>query len=121
MKKFIKSLGFAWEGIRYATKTQRNFKIHLTVGSVAIISGLIFKINSIEWVLLILTITAVLVAELANTIVETIMDFVSPDFNGIVKIVKDLSAGAVLLTAIASIIVGLIIFMPKLLDILLLF
>jgi undecaprenol kinase len=106
---------FAYNGIHIAVKMGRNIKIMIVFGVFAAISGLIFNISSGQWLSLILIIALVLSLEMANTALEAVVDLVSPGFNEKAKIAKDMAAGAVLTASIASVIIGLIIFLPKIL------
>lgn len=110
------SIGYALEGLRFTYIGGRNFKIQLGFGILVTILGLMLKISSIEWVSLIITIMVVLILELVNTSIETVVDMVSIELNPLAKIAKDVAAGAVLVAAMGSIIVGIIIFLPKLLN-----
>lgn len=106
-------LEFAWRGIMEAIKLEKNFRIHLIVMSVVIILGFIFKLEAFEWIFIILAIQFVLVTELLNSIFERVLDYLNMDYHPQIKIMKDMSAGVVLLSAICSIIIGLIVFIPK--------
>lgn len=109
----IKSFPFAINGIKLALKEEPNFKFHLIIGVFVFLLGLFFKLNVTEMALLTLTITVVIVLELINTMLEALVDLVSPDISRQAKIAKDVSAGAVLASAIASIIIGAFLFIPK--------
>jgi diacylglycerol kinase (ATP) len=115
MKKFIRGFGYAFNGIWHAAATQLNFRVHLVAAIVAIYAGYALHISKDEWLWIILCIAIVLVAELFNTAIEFLVDLVSPDYNKKAGLVKDMSAGAVLITAIGALAIGLIIFVPKLL------
>ncbi|MGZ3872829.1 MAG: diacylglycerol kinase family protein [Mucilaginibacter sp.] len=115
MKKLIRSFGYAFKGIAYATSSQLNFRIHLGATAVALLLGYFLHINTSEWQWLMLCITLVLVTEIFNTMVETLTDLVSPGYNEKAGHIKDLSAGAVVITALFALITGVIIFLPKLL------
>jgi diacylglycerol kinase len=115
MKRLIRSFGFALKGIKYATETQPNFRIHLVAGAIAIGLGFTLQITIPEWQWVILSIALVLMAELINTAIETLTDLVSPTYNIKAGHVKDVSAGAVVVAAVFAFITGLIIFIPKLL------
>ena len=116
-KKMINSFKYAFEGIFTAFKEERNMKIHICIMLLVIIAGFIFKISIVEWFICILLFGIVISAELFNTAIETVVDIVMPEKNEKAKIAKDVSAGAVLVVAIASVIVGLMIFIPKILKI----
>jgi diacylglycerol kinase (ATP) len=115
MKKLIRSFGFAFKGLGYAAKTQLNFRIHL--GATIIVFGMsyVLHISTNEWQWVILCIAFVLVTELLNTAIEFLTDLVSPGYNEVAGRVKDIAAGAVVIAAVFALIIGLIIFLPKLL------
>lgn len=112
-KKLINSFKYAFMGIFSSMKTERNLKIHLTIMILVILSGLIFNISILEWILCIVCFGIVISGELFNTAIETVVDMVSPEYNEKAKLAKDISAGGVLVLAIASAIIGFIIFLPK--------
>jgi len=114
MKKLLRSFGYAFKGLAYATKTQRNFRVHLVATVIAVAMGYALHISVNDWQWIILSITLVLVAELFNTAIEALTDLVSPEYNELAGHVKDVSAGAVTLAAVFALIMGLIIFLPKL-------
>ncbi len=118
-KKIINSFKYAFEGIVTSFKTERNMKIHVLATVLVILLGVILKINKTEWILCTFAITIVISAELFNTALETIVDMITKEKNVKAKIAKDVSAGAVLVTAIGATVVGTIIFIPKILQILL--
>jgi diacylglycerol kinase (ATP) len=115
MKKFIRGFGYALNGIWHAAVTQLNFKVHLGAALMAVYAGYALHISASEWLWIILCIGMVLIAELFNTALEFLTDLVSPEYNKKAGLVKDMSAGAVLITAICALLIGLIIFVPKLL------
>lgn len=113
MKRLIKSFGYAFKGLAYAFGTQPNFRIHLFLTLVAAALGFFLRITVNEWIWILLCITLVLSAELLNTALETLTDLVSPGYNEKAGHIKDIAAAAVIITAIFALIVGLIIFLPK--------
>lgn len=110
---FFQSLKNAINGILCIIKTGRNIKIQLLFAIFAIIAGFVFKITNIEFLILTLTIFFVLVSEFINTAIEDLCDLYTTEYNEKIKTIKDISAGAVTLTAIFSVIVGIIMFLPK--------
>jgi len=114
MKRFIKSFYFALKGIYQLLKNERNAKIHLLISIAVIGFSFYFNISKLEWIIIIFSIAAVFTAEAFNTSIEKMVDFVSPQHHEKAGQIKDLAAGAVLITAIAVAIVGLIVFIPKL-------
>jgi diacylglycerol kinase (ATP) len=114
MKKLFRSFGYAFKGVAYATQSQLNFRIHLGATAIVAAMGLFFHISCYEWLWVGLCITVVLVTELFNTMIETLVDLVSPDYNEKAGRIKDMSAGAVVIAAAFAFITGLVIFLPKL-------
>ena len=112
-KKLRNSFKYAFEGIKEAWKTEQNLKIHFIIMLLVIIAGFIFKISLIEWMVCLLLFAIVISLELINTAIETTVDIAMPDINEKAKYAKDIAAGAVLFSAIISVIIGLIIFLPK--------
>jgi diacylglycerol kinase len=118
MKRFsikdrIHSFKFAFEGLFHAFKTQHNLWIDLLAAIVVIILGFVYDLNSKEWILIIICIGFVISAEIFNTSIEYLTDLVSPDKNHKAKLVKDLAAAAVFISAVSAFVIGLIIFIPK--------
>lgn len=109
----IASFSFAFKGISLVFK-ERNFKIHVLAALIAILLGLVFNISSLEWMFVILSIGGVISLETINTAIETLVDKISPEYDKKAGIIKDLSAASVLLFSMASLAVGLIIFIPHL-------
>ena len=111
----VSSFHYAFAGVAYLLWTQRNAKIHSALGLAAAGMGLLLGIDRYEWLALLLTITIVIAAEGVNTAIEAAVDLVSPEYHPLAKIAKDVSAGTVLITAIASVIIGMVLFLPHLL------
>lgn len=111
---FFGSFRYAWAGVRYAVTTQRNFRVHLVAALGVVILGAWLDLSSVAWAMLLLTIGGVLVTEMFNTAAEALVDLVSPDYHPIAKLVKDLTAGAVLVIAFIAVVVGLIVLGPPL-------
>ncbi len=116
MNKFIRGFGFAFKGLSHAVKTQLNFRVHLVVAVVVIALGWYLQLSSSEWLWVIFSIGLVLLTELVNTAIELLVDLVSPGFNETAGKVKDIAAAAVLVTAFTALALGIIIFLPKLLQ-----
>jgi diacylglycerol kinase (ATP) len=112
----LESFRYAFAGIWYTLKTQRNAQIHLGITMTIVILGLTLKLTRTEWAILMLTTGFVWATEMLNTVAEAAMDYATTDFNPQVKIVKDVAAGAVLIAAITAVIVGLLILGPPLLE-----
>ena len=112
-KKLRNSFKYAFEGIVEAYKTEQNLKIHFFIMTLVIIAGFIFKISAMEWMVCLLLFAIVILFVLVNTAFETTVDIAMPEINEKAKYAKDIAAGAVLFSAIISVIIGLIIFLPK--------
>ncbi len=110
----IKSFKFAFDGLKEGILKGRNFRIQVFLGVLAFGLAAFFKFSSTEFAILTLTVSGVIILELMNTAVESIVDIVSPEIKEKARIAKDVSAAAVLIASIASIIIGALIFLPKL-------
>ncbi len=119
MKRFIKSLGYAIEGVKNTYQSEPNFKIHVVAGLIVLSLGILLSLSIIEWGIVILLIGIVLTAELMNTAIEALADEVTKSYSSSIKKVKDAMAGAVLVIAIAAACVGSIIFIPKMITLIL--
>ena len=110
----LKSFKYAFSGISYVLKTSRNFKIQLIFAVTSLIIGFLLQISQSNYLILIPTIMSVLILEILNTSIESIVDLVvKKEFSSLAKISKDTSAGAVLLASINSVIIAVYIFVPK--------
>ena len=114
-KKQLRSFKFAWKGIMTCAGHEQNITFHLIAATAVVIAGFAFRITPVEWMIALICIGMVITAELFNSAIERLVDLVSPEWNKIAAEVKDIAAGAVLVSAIAAAIVGVIIFVPYLL------
>ena len=113
-RNIIDSFRHAFSGLWYALRTQRNTRIHLTIAVAVVALGIWLGLSFTEWAVLVLTIGFVLVSEMLNTVAESLVDLITPDYHPHAKIVKDVAAGVVLLGAIIAVLVGLLILGPPL-------
>lgn len=107
---------FAWQGLQYFFETELKASLHLIAAILAIGLGIFLKISVTEWMMVAFAIGIVIIAEIANTAIELLVDLISPDHNKKAGITKDLAASAVLVASITALVIGLIVFLPKLLD-----
>lgn len=107
----------AYEGINYAVTRERNMHIHVSMAILVVVAGAVFRISYAEWLACLVLIVLVISLELVNTAIEAVVDMITTKENPIAKVAKDASAGAVLVSAIVSAIIGLIIFLPKIFEI----
>jgi diacylglycerol kinase (ATP) len=117
MLRLIKSFGYAFKGLWYATKSQLNFRIHLVATVVVTALGFYLNLQQSEWLWISLAITMVLAAELFNTAIEALTDRVSPEYNIKAGQTKDTAAAAVTITVVFAVVVGAIILLPKIIAI----
>lgn len=113
LKKLIHSFKYAFIGIITALKKEQNMKIHYLIMILVIILGIIYHLSTFEWLICILCFGLVISMEMINTAIETTVNLATTKTEPLAKIAKDVSAGAVLVSAIISAIIGLIIFIPK--------
>lgn len=107
------SFGYAWEGIRYAWRSQRNFRIEVFLALGAVAAALWLGVNLVEVLLLV---ALVLGLELMNTAVETAVDLASPNFHPLAKAAKDIAAASVLIVSGIAVVIGIILFLPALVS-----
>lgn len=107
-------LSFAIKGMLAVTKSEWNFRFHLLAMLLVMGAGLLFKLSAMEWVAVIIVIGLVLITEMINTTIEKLIDYVKPEHHPAAGYIKDVAAGAVLISAIVAVVVGIIIFLPKL-------
>jgi diacylglycerol kinase len=109
----IRSFIPAFNGLKILIKEEHNSRIHLLAAILVLIASILFRISAIEWIVVIFAIGLVFVSEIINSAIENITDFISSEKNDIIKKIKDLSAAGVLISSFTSLIIGLIVFIPK--------
>ena len=110
------SFQHAFAGLWHAWKTQRNMRIHVAITTVVMILGLILELQPGQWATIILTIGFVIVSELFNTVIESLVDLVTAEHHPLAKQAKDVAAGAVLTSVVVAVVVGLLVLGPPLLS-----
>lgn len=113
-RTLIKSFGYAYEGFIHTLCRQQNMRIHFLIAFLVLIFALLLHVSRIEFIVLVTAIFLVLFAEMINTVIEVTLDFVTTEHREEIKIAKDVAAGAVLLTVLFSVVVGIVIFLPYL-------
>ncbi len=111
---FRRSFVFAWNGLRHAILTQRNARIHLLLAAVAIAVGIWLRISPVEFAIVFVAIIGVFISEMFNTVAEACVDLITDQYHPLAQVAKDVAAGAVLLNALLSIVVGLFVYVPHL-------
>ncbi|MGE5633215.1 MAG: diacylglycerol kinase family protein [Caulobacteraceae bacterium] len=109
-RNLMDSFRYALEGIAYAVKTQRNIRIHLVAATIVLICSMALRVTRIELILLLISISMVIICELLNTAIERAVDTATLEYHPIAKVAKDVAAGAVLVSAINSVLIGVLIF-----------
>ncbi len=110
VNKLINSFNYAFQGIIYTLRTQRNMRIHVVVSAVVLLMSLFFRLNRWEMMVLFVTITMVIAAEMVNTAIEATIDLMTDQYNIFAKIAKNVAAGAVLITSLNAVIIGYLLF-----------
>lgn len=117
LRKRLRSFRFAFNGIRLLIVKEHNAWIHCFAAVCVLIAGFVLGLSRMEWIAVCFAIGMVLSAEAVNSSIEALADVVSPEYNEAIKKTKDLAAGAVLILAIVAAVVGLLIFVPKLMEV----
>lgn len=112
IRKFLRSFRFAFEGIIESTKEQ-NMRFHLISACIVVIAAMLTHISVMEWVAIVLAMALVIGAELINSALERVVDLATDELHPLAKAAKDMAAGAVLVFALSSVIIGVLIFFPK--------
>ena len=115
-KRLVDSFRYAFYGISEAYKGEQNLKIHTVFAVLVVLAGFILKISYVEWLVCLVLIGLVLMAEFFNTAIEYVVDLASPDIHPLAKLAKGTASAGVLMMAIISAIIGLIIFVPKVIE-----
>ena len=113
--RLMRSFGYAFNGIRWMIRNEQNAKIHLIALLAVVAAGIYLHLSLSEWIVIVIVSGGVFAAEAFNTSIEALSDTISPEYNKKIKGVKDFAAGAVLIATVTAIIVGVIIFLPKIL------
>lgn len=112
VKTFLQGFQYAFNGMRILI-TERNIKFHLVAAVAIIAASIYFELNRLEWVIILLCIGIVLSVEALNTSIEMLCDYIQPEHDSKIGLIKDVAAAAVLIVAILSVIIGIMIFLPK--------
>ena len=112
-KNILESFSFAFEGLFYGVKNVKNMRIHLFFTILVLLGSFIFKVSTVEFLILLVFIALVISLELVNTAIEEAVNLAMPNLHPLAKIAKDVAASAVLVAALVSLVAGVIIFLPK--------
>lgn len=114
----VKALGFAFSGLRELWRREKNTRVYLFFTAAALLAAAVLKVSMVELTVLLLIISAIWSAEAINSAIERTVDLVTKEQRPLAKAAKDLAAGSVLILALSSVIIGLVIFLPKIIDLL---
>jgi diacylglycerol kinase len=112
-QSLLKSFANAFAGMAYFFVNDRNGKIHLAISAMVIVASITLQVSAIEWMIVLLCIALVIGLEMLNSALEKLCDLLEPNYHPTIKVIKDVCAAAVVLAAIISVIIGIIIFLPK--------
>lgn len=112
--KFIGGFHYAFSGLWHALRTQRNARVHVVIACLAVLMGIVLRISAVEFAMIFVAIASVFIAEMFNTVIELCIDLISPEYHPLAKIAKDMAAGAVLLSAMLAVVIGLFVLGPHL-------
>lgn len=112
IRKHHISFKTAIAGVRWAVRTQPNFRVHLVLSVLALIAGWLFRVTPVEMLILVFTIVLGLSAEMINTAIESMTDLIAREWHAEAKVAKDVSAGMMLITAVGALVVAAVIFLP---------
>lgn len=111
--KRLKSIGYAFKGAFMLITTEASLKVQFVIGILVTIAGFYYELSTTEWIIQTLTIALIMSIEGLNTAIEELSDFIHPERHPKIGLIKDLAAGAVFIFAVAAVIVGIIIYVPK--------
>lgn len=117
IKRLDKSFKYAFDGFKFAYKTEPNLKIHTFFAICVLIGGFLFKINTLEWIFLVAIIGLVIGAELLNTAIEHLVDLATQEYKRKAMLAKDTAAAYVMILSLTAVAIGIIIFLPKIIAI----
>ncbi len=115
-KRFLKSFKYSIDGLKYAYKNEQSLLIHFIATVLGIILGFAFKISHMEWAVLCIALGVVLASELINTAIEATIDLITLEYNPLAKIAKDCGSAATFVFSMITAVIGIIIFVPKIMH-----
>lgn len=116
---FLRSFVYAWSGIAHTVRTQRNMRVHLALALLAVALGIWLRISPVEFAMIFVAITGVVVSEMMNTVAEACVDLATQEYHPLARVAKDVAAGAVLLSAMLAVVIACFVYIPHLWPLLL--
>ena len=111
---FLRSFVYAWRGVVYAVRTQRNMRVHIALAILAIALGIFLRISAVEFAMIFVAITGVFITEMINTVAEACVDLATQTYHPLARVAKDVAAGAVLVASILAVVIALFVYVPHL-------
>lgn len=111
---FLRSFVYAGRGVVYAVRTQRNMRVHLALAVLAVALGIFLRISAVEFAMIFVAITGVLIAEMINTVAEACVDLATQTYHPLARVAKDVAAGTVLVASILAVVIALFVYIPHL-------
>lgn len=111
---FLRSFVYAWRGVVYAVRTQRNMRVHIALAILAIALGIFLRISAVEFATIFVAITGVFITEMINTVAEACVDLATQTYHPLARVAKDVAAGAVLVASILAVVIALFVYVPHL-------
>jgi undecaprenol kinase/diacylglycerol kinase (ATP) len=112
--RFVAGFGYAFHGLWWTLRTQRNMRVHALAALLVTLAGFFLHVSAVEFAMLYVAITGVVIAEMFNTVCELCVDLASPEYHPLARIAKDVAAGAVLLSALLAVVIGVFVLGPHL-------
>lgn len=116
LNRFVNSVNYSMAGLRYAYKNEQSMMIHVTITATIIVLGILLDISRLEWIICIFLLGIVMATELINTALEAVVDLITQDYHPLAKIAKDTASAAVFVFSIVAGIIGIIVFLPHIID-----
>lgn len=113
LKRFVNSFKNSFDGLRYAYTHEQSFLIHIVLTIVVVATGIYFEIRGTHWVLVLLAMSLIIVTELLNTAIESVVDLVTDEFHPLAKVAKDCASAAVFVVSLIATCIWLYVFLPK--------
>ncbi|MDN5321774.1 MAG: diacylglycerol kinase [Clostridia bacterium] len=115
-RKFLSGFNFALQGIIYCIQNERHMRFHIFAAAIALLFGWYLNISGMEWLILVFSITLVIVLEMINSAIENTIDMFTNEYHPLAEVAKNVAAGAVLVAALNALVVGAVVFLPKLFN-----
>lgn len=117
IKRFLNSIKFSVQGLKYAYLHEQSFLLHFVITIIVIVCGVVFKITPIQWVIILVMLSLIVVAELFNTAIEAVVDMITDEYHPLAKVAKDTASGAVFISTLTAFGMWIGVFLPKIISV----